>query len=153
MVRKWLVIVKSSILSFQKLRAEEGFEPTTLQSCHLLTVSSRTQFVCKSCCKKSLNKQTEESIVLIEKEFLLVNWKEKRHSRHFWMMATVTHLGSRHSSLDLSAPTILQPKVQIPSTTSTLFQNIFELWCEKDESKQKEAGIGHILRLLHNQRR
>ena len=46
------------------------------------------------------------------------------------------------SSVDLSAPTILQPWVQIPSTKSTLFSFEIELWCEKDGHKQKEAGIG-----------
>ena len=33
------------------------------------------------------------------------------------------------------------PRVWFPSTTSKLFQFIFELWWEKDKNKQKEAGI------------
>ena len=45
-------------------------------------------------------------------------------------------------AVDPSRSTILQPWVQIPSTKSTLFSFEIELWCEKDEHKQKEAGIG-----------
>ena len=44
--------------------------------------------------------------------------------------------GSRYSSVD---PTILLPRVPYQSTTSKLFQLIFELWWEKDENKQKEG--------------
>ena len=49
------------------------------------------------------------------------------------------------SSVDLSAPTILLPRVQIPSKTCTIFSILFDLWSEKDENKQKEAGIGNSL--------
>ena len=49
---------------------------------------------------------------------------------------------SRQSSVDPFAPPILRPRVWFPSTTSKLFQFIFELWWEKDKNKQKEAGIG-----------
>ena len=53
------------------------------------------------------------------------------------------------SSLDSSAPSILPPQVRVPSTPSMLYSiyivqilNLsFELECEKDENKQKEAGI------------
>ena len=52
--------------------------------------------------------------------------------------------GGRHSSMVLSAPTILRrPWVRIPSTPSTLFQFVLlKLYREKNENKQKEAGIG-----------
>lgn len=50
--------------------------------------------------------------------------------------------GSRHSSVDTSGSTILRVWVRCPYTTSMLFQLIFQLWWEKDESKQTEAGIG-----------
>ena len=53
--------------------------------------------------------------------------------------------GSRHSSVDLSAPTILLPRVRIPSTPTTLFSFIvFVLYLsfENNENKQKEAGFG-----------
>ena len=55
-------------------------------------------------------------------------------------------------------PTILPPRVRIPSTPSTLFSIYiveieyltFELECEKNENKQKGAGIGpHSLRIQH----
>ena len=44
---------------------------------------------------------------------------------------------------DPSAPYILRPGVWIPSTPSSLLSiyNII-VWREKDESNQKEAGIG-----------
>ena len=54
-------------------------------------------------------------------------------------------LGSRHSSVDPSAPTIMWPWFRIPRRASTLFQCMFELWCETDANKQKEAGIGQYL--------
>ena len=57
--------------------------------------------------------------------------------------------GCRHSSVDLSAPSILPPQVQVPSTPSMVFSIYivqivylsFELECEKNENKQKVAGI------------
>ena len=49
----------------------------------------------------------------------------------------------RHSSVVSSAPTILRLWVRIPSTPSTLFQFVLlRLQHEKDENKQKKAGIG-----------
>ena len=59
-------------------------------------------------------------------------------------------MGHRHSSVDSSAPSILPPQVWVPSTPSLLFSIYivqivhlsFELDCENDETKQKEAGIG-----------
>ena len=44
-------------------------------------------------------------------------------------------------------PTILRPRVCIPSTTSTLFKFVFELWWEKDNNKQKEVGIGPFFKM------
>ena len=57
------------------------------------------------------------------------------------------------SSVDSSAPSILPPWVRVPSTPSMLFSIFifqivylsFELECEKNENKQKEAGIGPLL--------
>ena len=51
--------------------------------------------------------------------------------------------GCRHSSVESSAPTILPPRVRVPSMPSTLF-HLFVLYlsCEKNENKQKEAGFG-----------
>ena len=56
--------------------------------------------------------------------------------------------------MDSSAPSILPPWVRVPSTPSTLFSIYivqivylsFELECEKNENKQKEAGIGPFLK-------
>ena len=54
-------------------------------------------------------------------------------------------LGCHHSSLDLSAPTILLPRVRVPSSSSTLLSFIvfvLYLLCEKNKNKQKEAEFG-----------
>ena len=52
----------------------------------------------------------------------------------------------RHSSVDLSAPTIMPPQVRVPRTPYMLLSFIvkFVLYmsCEKNENKQKEAGFG-----------
>ena len=66
---------------------------------------------------------------------------------------TNIHLnGVPHCSVDSSAPSILPPWVWVPSTPSLLFWiyivqivNLsFELECEKNENKQKEARIGQL---------
>ena len=57
--------------------------------------------------------------------------------------------GCRHSSFDWSAPTILPPRVQIPSTPSMLLSFIvfvLYLLCEKNKNKQKEARFGTFLK-------
>ena len=56
--------------------------------------------------------------------------------------------------MESSALTIQRPRVRIPCTTSTLFSIYkveiiylsFELECEKNENKQKEFGIGLVLK-------
>ena len=57
-------------------------------------------------------------------------------------------LGVRHSSVDLSEPTILRPRVRVPSTPSMLSSFIVNfllyLSCEKKENKQKEVEFGHL---------
>ena len=53
--------------------------------------------------------------------------------------------GCRHSSVDSPAPTIMPPRVRVPSTPSMLLSFIVfvvYLSCEKNENKQKEAGYG-----------
>ena len=58
--------------------------------------------------------------------------------------------------MDLYVPCILPPRVQVPSTPSTLFSIyivqivsfLFELECEMNENKQKEAGIGPFLGII-----
>ena len=58
----------------------------------------------------------------------------------------VGYEGCRHSSLVSPTPTILGPRVQFPSTPSTLFQFVLLklklLEWEIDKNKRKEAGIG-----------
>ena len=56
-------------------------------------------------------------------------------------------MGSRHTSVVLSAPTILWPQVRIPSTPSTLLSFIAFSICiivivmRNGRNKQKEDGI------------
>ena len=67
----------------------------------------------------------------------------------YWV--TSFHTTSSHSSVDLSPPTIMWARVRIPCTASTLFQFLFEVWCEKDENKQKQAEIGrYFLNFISN---
>ena len=53
---------------------------------------------------------------------------------------------NRHSSVDSSAPTILPPQVRVPSTRSMILsltvKFVLYLSREKNENKQKEAGLG-----------
>ena len=59
--------------------------------------------------------------------------------------------------MDSSAPAILLPRVCVPSTPTTLLSIYivqivylsFELECEKNENKQKEAGIGPFFKQVH----
>ena len=55
--------------------------------------------------------------------------------------------GCCHSSVDSSAPSILLPRFQLPSTPSMLASNYFWIvMCRKDENKQKEAWIGRFFK-------
>ena len=61
-------------------------------------------------------------------------------------LKNVFKLGCRHSSVDLSAPTILPPRVRVPSAPSTLLSfTVFVLYfsCEKDENKN---GFGQTFK-------
>ena len=61
----------------------------------------------------------------------------------------VNQMWCRHSSVDLSAPSILLPRVRVPRTPSTLFSIYIvqipylslELECKKNENKQKETHL------------
>ena len=97
-----------------------------------------------------------------------INWKSliivNNSSPYFWIVFInqlpqvnknhnvewISKLGGcRHSSVDSSAPTILTPWVQIPSTTSMVLSFIvvmIDLSCEKNKNKQKEAGLGPFLK-------
>ena len=62
--------------------------------------------------------------------------------------------GCRHSSVDSSAPSILPPRIRVPSTSSMLFSIYiiqilclsFELECEKNENRQKRPRLAHFLK-------
>ena len=47
--------------------------------------------------------------------------------------AKTSLMGGRHSSMVLSAPTILRPRVQIPSTPSMLFSIGIEIVIRKEQ--------------------
>ena len=58
-----------------------------------------------------------------------------------------TALGGRHRSVVSSAPTILQPRVRIPSSPSTLFfSKLYYLNCIEKITKinKKRPGLAHF---------
>ena len=66
----------------------------------------------------------------------------------------IKELGGRHSSMVLSAPTILWPQVRIRSTPSILcsifiveIKTLSDNW-DKDENNEKEAGIGPYWKMI-----
>ena len=71
---------------------------------------------------------------------------KQKEAGDFSLFEKIHMVPVRHSFVDLSAPTILRPRVRIPST-STLFQFVYELWSEKYENKS--ALLKHNILLLH----
>ena len=69
-------------------------------------------------------------------EFLCI----ARSQQEYCQKGLALKKGCCHSSVDLSAPSILLPRVRIPSTPSKLFHIIFELYWI-DENKQKDWPI------------
>ena len=66
----------------------------------------------------------------------------------YWHSLTLKWHSSRHSSVDQCAPTILRPRVQIPTTPAMLLSIYISIvWFEKYENRQKEAGIGPYLKM------
>ena len=60
-------------------------------------------------------------------------------------LGNIKTLGCHRRSVELSAPTILLPRVQVPSTPFMLLsfiELVLYLLCEKIENKQKEARFG-----------
>ena len=80
--------------------------------------------------------------------------EEGRCRRIHWARAAATSnnfsffRGGRHSSMVWSAPNILQPWAQIPSTLSRLFSICIEIVTRKERNKRKEAGIGPFLKFF-----
>ena len=55
-----------------------------------------------------------------------------------------------HSSVDLSAPSILLPRVRVPSILSMLLSiYIWFLSCKKDENKQKRPEWAHLKKIAY----
>ena len=72
-------------------------------------------------------------------------------STFFSILKKIVKLGCRHSSVDLYAPTILPPRVLVPSTQSMLifiYSIVPYLSCEKSKNKQKRSGLAHFLKTL-----
>ena len=65
-------------------------------------------------------------------------------------------MGCRHSSVGSSVPSILPPRVQLPSTPSLLLSSIVKfvlylsLHCEKNENKQKRGRVWPIFKERKN---
>ena len=61
-------------------------------------------------------------------------------------------ISGRHSSVVLSVPTILRPRVRIPSSPSMLFFNLYRwncIWNEKrTKINKKRPGLAHIWKRL-----
>ena len=57
-------------------------------------------------------------------------------------------VGCHHSSVDLSAPTILPPWVQVPCTSTLLSLIVFVLYlsCEKMKINKKRPGMAHFFK-------
>ena len=57
------------------------------------------------------------------------------------------NLGCHHSSVDLSAPTILLPRVRVPSTQSTILLFtviVLYLSCKRKKINKKRSGLAHF---------
>ena len=104
-------------------------------------------------CHQFASVQSPEDFVVILKSNANLSWRSRPHlERHVlylgqrWIYKESQLVGCRHSSVDLSAPTILPPWVRFPSTLSMLLSFIVKfvlyLLCENNENKQKEAGFG-----------
>ena len=85
---------------------------------------------------------TSERLTKVTDEPKGCNWRFNlnfgKPNFEFW-------LGCRHSSVDLSAPSILPPRVRVPNTTLMLLSiNIWIVSRRKDENKQKRPGLAHF---------
>ena len=64
---------------------------------------------------------------------------KRRHEREAFKLKRQTNKRCRHSSVVSSSPTILRPRVRIPSTPSTLFSICIEIVTRNNENKQKRG--------------
>ena len=79
----------------------------------------------------------------------------KNISRIEWLVIIVMDWINGQYSVVSSAPTILPPRVWVPSTPSTLLSfAVFVLYlpCEKEENKQEEAGFGPFKKMANTVR-
>ena len=53
--------------------------------------------------------------------------------------------GAAHSSVDLSAPTFLLPRVRVPSTPSILKSFVFVLYLSTEKNEKRPAGFGPFI--------
>ena len=88
-------------------------------------------------------------------EHCLLLWKVLKGTLVHWFpfgTLKLSLLGCRHSLVDSSAHSIMQPWVRVPSTPSTIYQFILICAIRKDENKRKEAGIGSFLNCPRHQK-
>ena len=90
-----------------------------------------------------------EELFFSKSTFCLLAAASKKVQVHFFNLKKFNYLGCRHSSVDSSAPSILPPRVRLPSMPSTLFSIIVKfvlylsMQCEKrTKINRKEAGFG-----------
>ena len=116
--------------------------------CHRLTLNPGPLHWKRPLCQQCHNHLSPQLSYLIT-QFIYSNYIQ---CKECWGIGAVVDLcissylllknqseGGRHSSVVSSAPTILRPRVRIPSTPSMLFQFVIDLWCKKDENKRKRG--------------
>ena len=79
-----------------------------------------------------------------------VQFVSRSSTIHCSFMVSISRMGGRHSSVVSSAPTNLQPRVQIPRTPSMLFFNLYYWNCIEKITKinKTRPGLAHFLFLF-----
>ena len=97
--------------------------------------------------------QKRNDVVVVVKRQNVSFEKIVKFKRPLLRNKKASFLGCRYSSVDLSAPFILLPRVWAPSTPSMLLSikvkfvlHLSLHHCEKNKHKQKEAGFAHFLK-------
>ena len=88
----------------------------------LVKLLRKKEYVEKNCYSDGLDVRNNPILIL------------NKYKRLKILLSKMQIARNRHISVDPSAPTIMQHRVWSP----------IELWWEKDETKQKEAGLAHF---------
>ena len=65
-----------------------------------------------------------------------------------WRSGNLENPILKWSSVDPSALTILRPGLDSLGQLVRFFHFMLELWCEKDENKQKRPGMAHFIKMV-----